>query len=150
DNLYQNAPEDPWRETFKLPEIIRQMVAQGKLGEKSGQGFYKRVKQPGGGSEILELDLKTLDYGPKQKVRLASIGTARNYDDPAQRVLAMLNSDDKGGQLARETTADSLIYAATLAAEIADSVVAVDEAMRWGFNFDFGSFEVWDLLLKNP
>ncbi|GHO74507.1 enoyl-CoA hydratase [Ktedonobacter sp. SOSP1-85] len=150
DNLYQNAPEDPWRETFKLPEIIRQMVAQGKLGEKSGQGFYKRVKQPGGGSEILELDLKTLEYGPKQKVRLASIGTARNYDDPAQRMLAMLNSDDKGGQLARETTADSLIYAATLAAEIADSVVAVDEAMRWGFNFDFGSFEVWDLLLKNP
>ncbi|GHO53923.1 3-hydroxyacyl-CoA dehydrogenase/enoyl-CoA hydratase family protein [Ktedonobacter robiniae] len=150
DNLYQNAPEDPWRETFKLPEIIRQMVAQGKLGEKSGQGFYKRVKQPGGGSEILELDLKTLEYGPKQKVRLASIGTARNYDDPAQRVLAMLNGDDKGGKLARETTADSLIYAATLAVEIADSVVAVDEAMRWGFNFDFGSFEVWDLLLKNP
>ncbi|GHO68641.1 enoyl-CoA hydratase [Ktedonobacter sp. SOSP1-52] len=150
DNLYQNAPEDPWRETFKLPEIIRQMVAQGKLGEKSGQGFYKRVKQPGGGSEILELDLTTLEYGSKQKVRLASIGTARNYDDPAQRVLAMLNSDDKGGQLARETMADSLIYAATLAAEIADSVVAVDEAMRWGFNFDFGSFEVWDLLLKNP
>ncbi|EFH90570.1 3-hydroxyacyl-CoA dehydrogenase/enoyl-CoA hydratase family protein [Ktedonobacter racemifer] len=150
DNLYQNAPEDPWRETFKLPEIIRQMVAKGQLGEKSGQGFYKRVKQPGGGSEILELDLKTLEYGPKQKVRLASIGAARNYDDPAQRVLAMLNGDDKGGQLARETTADSLIYAATLAAEIADSVVAVDEAMRWGFNFDFGSFEVWDLLLKNP
>lgn len=130
DNLYQNAPEDPWRETFKLPEIIRQMVAKGQLGEKSGQGFYKRVKQPGGGSEILELDLKTLEYGPKQKVRLASIGAARNYDDPAQRVLAMLNGDDKGGQLARETTADSLIYAATLAAEIADSVVAVDEAMR--------------------
>lgn len=150
DNLYQNAPEDPWRETFKLPEIIRQMVAKGQLGEKSGQGFYKRVKQPGGGSEILELDLKTLEYGLKQKVRLASIGAARNYDDPAQRVLAMLNGDDKGGQLARETTADSLIYAATLAAEIADSVVAVDEAMRWGFNFDFGSFEVWDLLLKNP
>ena len=150
DNLYQNAPEDPWRETFKLPEIIRQMVAQGQLGEKSGQGFYKRVKQPGGGSEILELDLKTLEYGPKQKVRLASIGAARNYDDPGQRVLAMLNGDDKGAQLARETTADSLIYAATLAAEIADSVVAVDEAMRWGFNFDFGSFEVWDLLLKNP
>lgn len=150
DNLYENAPEDPWRATFQVPQVIRQMVSEGRLGEKSGQGFYKRVKQPGGPSTILELDLKTLEYVPQQKVRFSSIGDARNYDDPAQRILTMLAGDDRAATLARETTADSLIYAATLAPTIAESIVAVDEAMRWGFNFDLGSFEVWDLLLKHP
>ena len=67
---------------------------------------------------------------------------------PAQRMLTVLNGDDRAAQLARETTADSLIYAAMRAPEIADSIVAVDEAMRWGFNFDLGSFEVWDVLLQ--
>src|SRR5205807_4357528 len=84
------------------------------------------------------------------KVRFPSLGAARNIEDPVQRMLTILNADDRAGQLARETTADSLIYAAALAPEIADNIVAVDEAMRWGFNFDLGSFEVWDLLLQNP
>ncbi|GHO43836.1 3-hydroxyacyl-CoA dehydrogenase/enoyl-CoA hydratase family protein [Ktedonospora formicarum] len=150
DNLYQNAPEDPWRETFKVPEVVHQMVSEGRLGEKSGQGFYKRVKQPGSPSTILALNLKTLEYSASEKVRYPSIGAARNYDDPDQRILTILNGDDRASVLARETTADSLIYAATLAPNIASNIVAVDEAMRWGFNFDLGSFEVWDLLLKNP
>ena len=150
DNLYENAPDDPERETFRLPEVIREMIRRGWLGEKSGQGFYKRVKNPGGESTILELNLKTLEYEPQQKVRFPSLGAARNIEDPVQRMLTILNADDRAGQLARETTADSLIYAAVLAPEIADSIVAVDEAMRWGFNFDMGSFEVWDALLQHP
>jgi len=126
------------------------MIRRGWLGEKSGQGFYKRVKNPGGESTILELNLKTLEYEPQQKVRFPSLGAARNIEDPVQRMLTILNADDRAGQLARETTADSLIYAAVLAPEIADSIVSVDEAMRWGFNFDMGSFEVWDALLQYP
>jgi 3-hydroxyacyl-CoA dehydrogenase len=150
DNLYENVPNDEQRETFRVPDILREMVRRGMLGEKSGQGFYKRIKSSDGESTILELDLKTLEYVPQQKVRYPSIGEARNYDEPAKRMLVMLNGDDRAAELARQTTADSLLYVAEHAAEIANDVVAIDNAMRWGFNFDLGSFEVWDLLLQNP
>ena len=150
DNLYENVPNDPQREAFRAPEILRELVKRNWLGEKSGQGFYKRVKSSDGKSSILELDLKTFEYVPQNKVRYPSIGAARNFSDPKQQILAILSGDDRASVFARETTADSLIYAAELAEEIADSIVAIDEAMRWGFNFTFGSFEVWDLLLGNP
>ncbi len=150
DNLYKNASDDPQRETFRLPEVVREMLRRGLLGEKSGQGFYKRVKTPEGESTILELNLDTLEYQPQQKVRYASIGEARNISNPAKRLLTMLSGDDRAAQLARQSIADSLIYAANLATEIADSIVAIDEAMRWGFNFEMGSFEVWDVLLQHP
>jgi len=150
DNLYENVPDDEQRETFRLPEVVREIIRRGWLGEKSGQGFYKRIKGSTGESTILELNLKTLEYEPQQKVRYPSLGAARNIDDPVQRVLTILAADDRAGQLARETTADSLIYAANHAQEIADSIVAIDEAIRWGFNFEMGSFESWDVLLQHP
>ena len=150
DNLYENAPNDEQREVFRVPEVMREMIRRGWLGEKSGQGFYKRVKNPGGESTILELNLKTLEYEPQQKVRFPSIGEARSFSDPAKRMLTILDADDRAGQFARETLADSLIYAANRAEEIAESIVAVDEAMRRGFNFDLGSFETWDVLLQHP
>jgi len=150
NNLYENAPNDEQREIFRVPEVMREMVQRGMLGEKTGQGFYKRVKNADGESTILELNLQTLEYEPQQKVRYPSLGEARNISNPVKRMLAVLNGDDRASQLARETTADSLIYAANRATEIADSIVAVDEAMRWGFNFDMGSFEVWDVLLTHP
>ncbi|HEV2583749.1 MAG TPA: 3-hydroxyacyl-CoA dehydrogenase family protein, partial [Ktedonobacteraceae bacterium] len=150
NNLYENAPNDEQRETFRVPEALSEMIQRGWLGEKSGQGFYKRIKNPDGESTILELNLNTLEYQPQQKMRYASLGAARGIDDPTRRMLAVLDGDDRASQLARETTADSLIYAAVRAPEIADSIVAIDEAMRWGFNFDLGSFEVWDVLLQHP
>jgi 3-hydroxyacyl-CoA dehydrogenase len=150
DNLYENAPGDEQRETFRIPEVVREMIRRGWLGEKSGQGFYKRIKSPTGASTILELNLKTLEYEPQQKIRFPSLAAARTIDDPLRRVLAILAADDRAGQLARETTADSLIYAANHTPEIAGSIVAVDEAIRWGFNFDMGSFEMWDVLLQHP
>jgi 3-hydroxyacyl-CoA dehydrogenase len=149
-NLYENAPGDEQREIFRVPEFVQEMIQRGWLGEKSGQGFYKRIKSPTGESTILELNLKTFEYEPQQKVRFPSLGAARNIDDPVKRVLTILAADDRAGKLARETTADSLIYAANHTPEIADSIVAVDEAIRWGFNFDMGSFEMWDVLLQHP
>ncbi len=83
-------------------------------------------------------------------MRYPSLGAARNIDDPAERMLAVLNGADRASQFARETTADTLIYAAKRAPEIAESIVDIDNALRWGFNFDMGSFEVWDLLLPHP
>lgn len=150
DNLYKNATDDPQREIFQMPETVREMLRRGMLGEKSGQGFYKRVKSPDGESTILELNLDTLEYQPQQKVRYPSLGAARNLSDPAERMLTVLAGDDRASQLARQTTADALMYSANLAGEIAGSIVAIDEAMRWGFNFDLGSFEAWDVLLQHP
>lgn len=150
DNLYANAADDPARATFRLPEVVREMIRRGWLGDKAGQGFYKKVRNADGSSAILELNLGTLEYEPQPKYRFSAIGEARQYDDPVQKMLTVLSSDDRAGRLARETTADSLLYAAERAPEIAGSIVAVDEAMRWGFNFALGSFEVWDLLLQRP
>ena len=81
DNLYENAPNDEQRETFRVPEVMREMIRRGWLGEKSGQGFYKRIKNPDGESTILELNLNTLEYEPQQKVRYPSLGAARGIDD---------------------------------------------------------------------
>jgi 3-hydroxyacyl-CoA dehydrogenase len=150
DNLYENVPGDEQREIFRLPEVVREIIRRGWLGEKSGQGFYKRVRSTTGESTILELNLKTLEYEPQQKVRYPSLGAARNIDDPEHRLLTCLAADDRAGKLARETTADSLIYVANQAQEIAESIVAIDEAIRWGFNFEMGSFETWDVLLEHP
>lgn len=149
-NLYQNAPNDEQRESFRVPALVQEMLKRNMLGEKTGQGFYKRVKNADGSSTILELNFQTLEYEPQQKVRYPSLGAARTIDDPAERTLAVLNGDDRASQLARETTADTLIYAANRAPEIAESIVDIDNALRWGFNFDMGSFEVWDLLLQHP
>ncbi|GCE26944.1 3-hydroxyacyl-CoA dehydrogenase [Dictyobacter alpinus] len=150
NNLYQNAPEDEQRETFKIPEVVQQVIDRGWLGEKSSQGFYKRTKGADGASTILELNFKTLDYDPQPKHRFDSIGKARNLETPEQKISTVLNGDDRASHLARETTADALIYAANRAPEIAETIVDVDNAMRWGFNFDLGSFELWDVLLKDP
>ena len=148
NNLYENAPQDPQRETFRIPDVIQEIIKRNWLGEKSGQGFYKRVKNPGSSSTILELNLKTLEYEPQPKHRFDSIGAARHADTPEQKMLAVLNGNDRASEFARTTTADSLIYAADLAEEIADDIVSIDNAMRWGFNFELGSFESWDVLLK--
>ncbi len=150
NNLCANAPNDEQREIFYLPGVVREMISRGWLGEKSAQGFYKRVKNADGTSSILELNLNTLEYEPQPKHRFASIGAARNSDETDQRILTILDGDDRASQLARETTADFIIYAANRAQEIADSIVAIDDALRWGFNFELGSFEIWDLLLRNP
>jgi len=102
DNLYENVPNDEQRETFRVPQIIRELIRRGWLGEKSGQGFYKRVKNPGEESTILELNLETLEYVPQQKVHYPSLGAARGIDDPAQRMLVVLDGDDRASQLARD------------------------------------------------
>ncbi|GCE19320.1 3-hydroxyacyl-CoA dehydrogenase/enoyl-CoA hydratase family protein [Dictyobacter kobayashii] len=149
NNLYKNAPEDEQRATFQIPEVVQEIINRGWLGEKSGQGFYKRVKNADGSSTILELNFKTLEYEPQPKHRFDSIGKARNLETPEQKVSAVLNGEDRASHLARETTADALIYAANRAHEIADNIVDIDHAMCWGFNFDLGSFETWDVLLKD-
>ncbi len=146
DNLYENLPDDPQREQFRMPEFIREMVSRKWLGDKTGQGFYKKDKGADGKSEILAIDPKTLEYRPQESAHFSSIDSVKGNPDPAERVRMMVESTDRAGQLAWELTADTLLYSAAVAEEIAADIVNIDNAMRWGFNWDAGPFETWDSL----
>jgi 3-hydroxyacyl-CoA dehydrogenase len=146
DSLYENLPDDPQRDVYQLPAFIREMVARKMLGDKTGQGFYKRVKGEGGKSEILVLEPATMEYRAQDSVHFSSLDSAKGNSDSAERVRGILSASDRAAQLAWDVTADTLLYAAAVAQEIADDVVNIDNAMRWGFNQDAGPFQTWDLL----
>jgi 3-hydroxyacyl-CoA dehydrogenase len=145
-NCYDSLVQDEKRDTFKVPSFIEEMVKRGILGDKSGGGFYKKAKGEGGESKIQTLDPKTLAYRDQQKVRYDSLGAARNIDDVAERMRTVVFAEDRAGQFAWKTVSETLVYAANRIPEIADDVVAVDNAMKWGFNWDLGPFETWDAL----
>ncbi len=146
DNLYANLPDDPQREIFRVPDFIRAMVARKWLGDKTGQGFYKKVPAADGGSDILALDPATMEYRPQDSVHFSSLDAVKAVADPAERVRSLLASSDRAGQLAWGVTADALLYTAAVTPEIAHDVVSVDNAMRWGYAWDLGPFETWDAL----
>jgi 3-hydroxyacyl-CoA dehydrogenase len=126
-----------------MPEFIVRMVEQGKLGRKAGGGFYKKDATSG---EIVVIDPQTVQYRTKAKVRIESLGVAHNEEDVVKRVRGVLAADDRAGRFAWKLTAETLVYAARRLGEIADDVVNVDRAMRWGFNWDMGPFELLDAL----
>ncbi|HEU5349778.1 MAG TPA: 3-hydroxyacyl-CoA dehydrogenase/enoyl-CoA hydratase family protein, partial [Ktedonobacterales bacterium] len=146
DNLYENLPDDPQRELFRVPQFIREMVARKWLGDKTGQGFYKRVKSANGASEILAIDPETFEYRPQESVHFSSLDTVKGNPDSLERMRSVVNSTDRAGKLAWEATADGVLYAAAVAPEIANDIVNIDNAMRWGFNVDVGPFQTWDAL----
>ncbi len=148
-NLRENAPNDERRETFRLPKFVEEMLGRGWLGDKTGQGFFKRIKK-GGESEILTLDCKTLEYRPRQKAKFPSLEIAKQIEDPAKRLATVVGAEDKGGKFAWKILSDTLTYAAARIPEIADTVEEVDRAMRWGFNWEMGPFEMWDALGVEP
>jgi 3-hydroxyacyl-CoA dehydrogenase len=144
-NVYDGAPDDEGRMAFVVPDVVQQLVADGRTGQKAGAGFYKKVKVKGR-SQILELDLSTLEYIPSEKHRYASTGKARKLEDSGRKIAAVIGTDDVAGNFAWTVTADTLIYAANRVPEIADDIVNVDNAMRWGFAHDLGPFETWDAI----
>ncbi len=121
------------------------MAKRGWWGEKKGQGFYKRIKTDKG-SEILTLDYKTMEYRPRQKPNLAPLEAASKLEDPAESIRALCAATDKAGIFAWKHLSAVLCYAADRLAEIADDVVTVDNAMKWGYAWELGPFEVWDAL----
>ncbi|HEY8394193.1 MAG TPA: 3-hydroxyacyl-CoA dehydrogenase family protein, partial [Thermaerobacter sp.] len=146
DNTRAAVSDPAEQEAFTLPEFMRQLVERGWTGQKAGQGFYKRVKGEDGGSQILVLDPATLEYRPRRRLPAASLQAARAIEDPVQRVKALLAADDVAGRFAWEITRRTLAYAASKLGEIADDVVSVDRAMKWGFGWAAGPFELWDAL----
>lgn len=145
-NLHAGVPNDLQRDIFKLPEFFEKMLANKWLGEKSGSGFYKKVKGAGGESEIHTLDPRTLAYGPKGKVKFASLDMAKPMEDGRERFRMLINAKDRAGEFLWKTTSATLCYTANRIPEISDDIVNVDRAMRWGFNWEQGPFETWDTI----
>jgi len=145
-NLHENLPDDPEREMFVMPELVTKMIERGLLGNKTKAGFYKRVKGGGDKREIFVLDPPTLDYRPAQKVKLPALDMAKNIEDTRERLKALVWSKDRVGAFLWKTLSRTLCYTADRIPEIADTVVEVDRATRWGFNWELGPFEVWDAI----
>jgi 3-hydroxyacyl-CoA dehydrogenase len=140
-NCWDNLKEDERHDVFKTPDFLKKMVENGWTGSKGGQGFYKKE-----GKEISALNLKTMEYAPKEKVRIDSLGAIRGMDSLEDRLEHMAYADDRAGQLFWKVTAATGIYAANRLGEIADDIVQIDNGMKWGFANDMGPFEVWDAI----
>ena len=145
-NLFEALPEDEEREMFVVPDVLAKMVQRGLLGNKTKGGFYKKQKGEGDKREIWALDTATLDYRPSEKVKLPSLDMAKNIEDAPGRIKALTWGKDRVGAFLWKTLSRTLSYAAKRIPEIADTVVEVDRAMRWGFGWELGPFEVWDAI----
>jgi 3-hydroxyacyl-CoA dehydrogenase len=141
----QNCPDDEAKAIFTIPSFLQKIVDNKWLGDKTGQGFYKKTKGDGG-KEILTLDLKTMEYGPRQKAKFGSIEAAKPIDDLKQRIRMVAAGTDKAGQFYQAFHAYLFSYISNRIPEIADDLYKVDDAMKAGFGWEIGAFETWDLL----
>jgi 3-hydroxyacyl-CoA dehydrogenase len=141
DHCHAELAGDPERETFVVPPIVRGLVERGALGEKSGAGFFRKE-----GSEILALDFGTGEYRPRRRLASAAVELARNERDLSPRLRALIGASDAAGEFLRRALAANLGYAARIGPEIADGVAEVDAAMRWGFGWELGPFQILDAL----
>lgn len=142
-NLYELVPHDPWRERLLPPPFLDRMLERRWLGEKTGQGFYKRV---GPSKEIHAIDWKTLEYHAAAKPRFPSIDGARVIDDLPQRLRTLVNGGDRPANFLWKLFSDVFLYSAAMIPEISDRIVEIDRAMRWGYAHKYGPFELWDAL----
>jgi 3-hydroxyacyl-CoA dehydrogenase len=145
NNVYENTPNDEKREVFKLPEFINNMVKKGLLGDKSSQGFYKKIKDEKGRKKLV-LDYNTMEYKDTQKYKFDSLSMAKNAETPQDKIKALTSSDDRAAKFAWKVTRDTLIYSLNRIPEIADDIVNIDNAMKWGYNWSIGPFETWDAI----
>jgi len=144
-NSYDSLPNDEEREVFKLPDFMAAMIEQGMLGNKSKKGFYKKDLVDGKRS-IFYYDYVTGEYKPLEKPAFNSVQMVKQVDDPKQRIKAVINGTDKGAEFAWKSLRDTLIYATNRIPEIADDILNIDNAMKWGFNWEVGPFEMLDAI----
>ena len=144
-NSLEALPDDAIQRVALNPDFVPAMVARGWLGNKTGQGFYKRV-QTETGRAFYEIDPETLEYRPQAPFKAPSLQQVRQIEDVSKRLQTLVFAEDRAGQLAWRLLSESLCYAANLVPEIADEIVTVDRAMKWGFRWALGPFETWDAL----
>ncbi len=146
DHCYAALTEDPERDRFRVPDLLRRLVLDGRLGEKTGAGFFRREA-----GEILVLDPATLEYRPRRRLRSPAVERASVEGDLGRRVASLIDAaasgdGDPGAVFVARLVLGSLAYAGRVGPDVADGVVAVDRAMRWGFGWELGPFELWDRL----
>jgi 3-hydroxyacyl-CoA dehydrogenase len=146
NNLYPAVPDDEDREVFKLPEMIQTLLDKKILGDKTGGGFFKKSKDAEGKRQILELDLNTFEYKPQEKTKFASLEAAKQIEDLPTRVKTLVWGKDRVGEFLWKTTSRVSRYAANRIPEIADTIVEIDNAIKWGFGWEIGVFEAWDAI----
>ncbi len=145
DNILPLIPNDEARDIFQVPDYLRTMVEKGFLGRKSGAGFYKMEKQDGK-KVFYTLDLQTLEYRPKAKAKFGELAAAKSVEDKAERLRMLAFGKGKAGQAIWKMLAATFSYSAMRLGEICDQAVQIDQAVRWGFNWNQGPFEVWETL----
>lgn len=142
--LYENCKKDERREVFTLPSFISKMMENQWMGSKSGQGFYKKVKNDNGKSEILTLDLDTLEYRTKKRAKFATLEKTKTVDNLKERYPILIDGDDKAAQFYRKNFGELFAYIQHRIPEISDEIYRIDDAMKAGFGWTHGPFELWD------
>lgn len=144
NGIYENVPEDEEHGIFQIPGFIDTMMANKWLGSKSGQGFYKKVKDEKGNSEILSLDLDTLEYRKGKKANFATLEKTKSVDNVTDRFPILIAGTDKAGEFYRKNFGAMFAYVSKRVPEITDELYKIDDAMKAGFGWDQGPFEIWD------
>ena len=144
--LFEHCPHDEAREQFRIPAWLQQMVDKNWLGDKSGQGFFKKTKTAAGEKEILTLDLKTMEYGARKKTKFAAIDAAKPMEDLAERIKTLCAFPDQAGEFYRSFHYNLFAYISNRVPEISGTLQSIDDALKAGFGWEMGAFETWDLL----
>jgi 3-hydroxyacyl-CoA dehydrogenase len=145
-NLYDAVPNDECRDIFQSAEFLDKMIANKWLGNKTKGGYYKKVKDEKGKNVKMAFDCKTLEYHPAQKPKFESISAAKKKADDGVAAMMKIafNGEDKAGEYVREYLCNNFIYSANRIPEICETIVGIDNAMKWGYNQQLGPFESWD------
>ena len=146
NGLKANCPNDEEKALFELPSYVSKMVENGWLGSKTNQGFYKKVKNEKGKSEILTLDLNTLEYRPAQKAKFATLEMTKSVDDLKARTKMLFAGKDRAGEFYRKLFGGLFAYVSNRLPEISDDLFKIDDALKAGFGWEIGPFETWDII----
>jgi 3-hydroxyacyl-CoA dehydrogenase len=146
NGIKEHCPQDERHELFSLPSFVTDMMSKNRLGAKTGEGFYKKTKKPDGSSEILTLDLNTLAYRPQQKAKFETLEKTKSISEVEDRFRVLCDGTDKAGEFYRSVFGDLFAYVAHRVGEITDRIYKIDDAMKAGFGWQHGPFEIWTAL----
>ena len=146
NGIYENCKEDERHLLFELPGFIQKLVENNWLGSKSGQGFYKKVKGKDGKSEILTLDLETMEYRSKKRASFATLELTKSVENVIDRFPVLISGKDKASEFYRKSFGSLFAYVSNRIPEIADDLYKIDDAMKAGFGWEHGPFQIWDAI----
>ncbi|MFD0962812.1 3-hydroxyacyl-CoA dehydrogenase/enoyl-CoA hydratase family protein [Pseudofulvibacter geojedonensis] len=146
NGIYENCSNDERHDLFKLPDFIDTMIENKWLGSKTKQGFYKKTVSPEGKKEILSLDLNTLEYRSKKRASFATLELTKSIDNVIDRFKVLVSGKDKAGEFYRKNLSALFAYVSNRIPEIADNLYQIDDAMKAGFGWEHGPFQIWDAI----